>query len=148
MESPGDFQLIVIAGKNERLKKQLVEISRGDPRIFIHGFRTDVHHLMQISELMITKSGGLTISEGLAMGIPMIIYGATPGQEERNAEYLSEHGAGFHAATLHHLDYKVRLLLDQKEIRNRMRGRAAVIARPFAARDVIAHILSNEDSAC
>ena len=51
-------------------------------------YTNEVHKYMQIADLIITKPGGLTVSEALACNLPMAIFNAIPGQEEENAEFL------------------------------------------------------------
>src|SRR5207247_2202736 len=78
------FHLTVIAGKNEKMRAKLEAIA-GD-RAEVHGFVTNVHEFMSRSDLIITKSGGLTVSECLARRLPMVIFSPIPGQEECNAD--------------------------------------------------------------
>ena len=66
---------------------------------------------MAASDFAVTKSGGLTSSECLAMGLPMVIMNPIPGQEERNADYLLENGVALRAHSTAHLAFKVRKLL-------------------------------------
>ena len=101
-----DFQIIVITGKNERLyeafNKLIIRNSRQKP---LHNasvklkpkpskptkllfFTNEVYKYMQISDLIITKPGGLTVSEALACNLPMAIFDAIPGQESENADFL------------------------------------------------------------
>jgi processive 1,2-diacylglycerol beta-glucosyltransferase len=141
---PKPFRLTVIAGKNEKMKKKLESIAAG--RADIHGFVTNVHEFMSRSDLIITKSGGLTVSECLARRLPMVIFSPIPGQEECNADYLLEHGAAVKARTLDVLDFKVLELLENPARLDMMRRAAGAIARPFAGRDVLRHVL-DENSA-
>jgi processive 1,2-diacylglycerol beta-glucosyltransferase len=138
------FHLTVIAGKNEKMKKKLEEISAG--RAEVHGFVTNVHEFMARSDLMITKAGGLTVSECLAKRLPMVISSPIPGQEECNADYLMEHGAAVKARTMDVLDYKVLELLENPARLDMMKRACGAIARPFAGRDVLRHVL-DENSA-
>lgn len=101
-----DFQIIVITGKNERLyeafNKLIIRNSRQKPLRDVSVklkpkpskptkllfFTNEVHKYMQISDLIITKPGGLTVSEALACNLPMAIFDAIPGQESENADFL------------------------------------------------------------
>ena len=133
-----DFQLIVLAGRNEaalaRLKIQAVE---QPGRLFPFGFTNEVALLMACSDLVITKPGGLTTSECLAMGVPMVVYAPIPGQEERNADYVLEQGAALKAVDLISLEYRVRQLLAEPERLTRMRECARRLGQPQAARRVL-----------
>ncbi|WP_255483632.1 glycosyltransferase [Rhodanobacter sp. A1T4] len=138
MQLEHDFQLIVLAGRNEaalaRLKIQAVE---QPGRLFPFGFTNEVALLMACSDLVITKPGGLTTSECLAMGVPMVVYAPIPGQEERNADYVLEQGVALKAVDLISLEYRVRQLLAEPERLTRMRECARRLGQPQAARRVL-----------
>src|ERR1019366_766977 len=86
------FQCLITAGVNRDLFRSLQKRYGKDRRIRIFGYTKMVNQLMDASDLLITKPGGLTSSEALAKGLPMIITNPIPGQEERNARYLLKHG--------------------------------------------------------
>lgn len=133
------FHLAVIAGKNEKMRKKLEKISRG--RAQIHGFVTNIQEFMAASDLIITKAGGLTVSECLARRLPMVIFAPIPGQEECNADFLLEKGAAVKARTLDVLDYKVMELLENPGRLDMMKRAAAAAARPYAGRDLLRVVL-------
>ncbi|WP_454726149.1 MULTISPECIES: MGDG synthase family glycosyltransferase [Cupriavidus] len=138
-----DFQLIVMAGRNEAALARLEALAAATPgRLFPFGFTDEVARLMACSDLVITKPGGLTTSECLAMGVPMIVNAPIPGQEERNADYLLEQGAALKAVDLVSLEYRVRLLLAEPARLARMRERARALGRPAAARCVLRTVLA------
>lgn len=93
-DSPLDFQIIVISGSNRKLYQELQKVvpnSKKTTRLL--GFTKDVPRYMQISQLLFTKPGGLTVAEALVSNLPLILFSPIPGQEERNAQYLLRHGA-------------------------------------------------------
>lgn len=94
------LQLIIVCGRNVKLKKQLeqgLQDSKHDIRVM--GYCEHVQELMAISDIMISKPGGVTISEAMAMELPLLIYNGLPGQEEDNADYLKQEGLAFLAAS-------------------------------------------------
>jgi processive 1,2-diacylglycerol beta-glucosyltransferase len=91
---------------------------------------------MAVSDLVITKPGGITVSESIAMEVPMIFIEPIPGQEEANADYLVEQGAGVKARSLPVLLYKLGLLLRNPEKLADMSRRARAISRPYAAKTI------------
>jgi processive 1,2-diacylglycerol beta-glucosyltransferase len=133
------FHLTVVAGKNEKMRRKLEAVADG--RAEVLGFVTNVDELMGRSDLIITKSGGLTVSECLARRLPMVLYSPIPGQEECNADYLLERGCAVKARTLDVLDYKVLELLENPGRLDMMKRACAAIARPWAGRDVLRHVL-------
>lgn len=90
-----NYQIIAIAGKNEKMKEEfenLVNEYNASNRIRVLGFTDKVPELMHIACLVVTKPGGLTTTETLACGLPMVIINPIPGQEEENAEFLVSNG--------------------------------------------------------
>jgi len=138
MQLEHDFQLIVLAGRNEAaLTKLKVHAVEHPGRLFPFGFTNEVAQLMACSDLVITKPGGLTTSECLAMGVPMVVYAPVPGQEERNADYVLEQGAALKAIDLVSLEYRIRQLLAEPQRLARMREHARRLGQPQAARRVL-----------
>lgn len=86
-----DAQFMIVCGYNERLYKRLEHLQSARVRVF--GFCQNIHDLMGMADVMISKPGGLTLTECLAMELPILIYRPIPGQEERNAEYALSTGA-------------------------------------------------------
>jgi len=86
------FQTLVVTGRNEELRRELAAQDRKHPT-HVLGFASNMHELMAVSDLIITKPGGLTTSEVLAMGKPLMIVNPIPGQEAANSDFLLERGA-------------------------------------------------------
>jgi processive 1,2-diacylglycerol beta-glucosyltransferase len=138
---PGDFQLVAMAGKNVELLGKLEALAKAHPgRVKPLGFTSTPERVMAAADLAISKPGGLTTSECLAMGLPMLIVSPIPGQEERNSDYLLENGAAEKAHDAAGVDYRVRRLLAEPARLRRLRTNAAAIGRPAAAAAVLATI--------
>lgn len=138
----GDFQLVTLAGKNEKLLDELRGLaSRYPGRLFPMGFTRVIERVMAVSALAITKPGGLTTSECLAVGLPMIVVSPIPGQEERNADFLLENGAAMKAYDAGALAWRVNMLLDNRKRLSVMRENALRVGRPDAARHVLDIVL-------
>jgi processive 1,2-diacylglycerol beta-glucosyltransferase len=138
------FQLIALAGRNARMLADLQKLAaahRG--RLFPMGFTNQIEKVMAISDLAITKSGGLTTSECLAMGIPMVIVSPIPGQEERNADFLLEHGAALKAYDEAGLEFRVQSLLQNPDKLAELRRNAAALGKPAAADSVLQLVLDD-----
>lgn len=89
------IQLIFCTGRNDKLLERMREDERfNHPNISLIGFTREIDKLMEISDLLVTKPGGMTCSEGLAKGIPMLFYHPLPGQEEENCRYFTAAGLG------------------------------------------------------
>ena len=87
------IDILAVCGTNKRLLGTMNGIAADNPRLHAFGFVNNIHELMAASDVVIGKGGGLTISESLSMGRPMILFGSLPGQETRNAHCLVRHGA-------------------------------------------------------
>lgn len=91
------YQVVAVAGKNEKMKEafeQLVLECHANDRVCVLGFTDKVPELMSISSAVVTKPGGLTTTESLTSGLPILIINPIPGQEEENAEFLEKNHVG------------------------------------------------------
>ncbi|HSH38185.1 MAG TPA: glycosyltransferase [Chthoniobacterales bacterium] len=139
-----DVQSIVLCGKNEELQHQVAEAIGDDPRFKVLGYSDRMFELMKMSDLFIGKPGGLTTSEALACGLPMLIVSPIPGQEEYNSDHLLEEGVAVKADAFTTIPYKVDLLLDDPDRLELMRYRAAKLGKPNAARTIVDTLLEDE----
>jgi processive 1,2-diacylglycerol beta-glucosyltransferase len=99
-ELTAPVQFIFVCGRNEKLKQWLEDEIKGaliPHSVIITGFVDHVHELMALSDLIVTKPGGLTVSEALALELPMMLYKPIRGQEQDNAAYLVGLGAAMEA---------------------------------------------------
>jgi processive 1,2-diacylglycerol beta-glucosyltransferase len=132
------IQLAAVTGRNEALKSALEKIPcppRHRAKVF--GFTTDMDELMGVATLVVSKPGGLTTSEALARGAPMVIVNPIPGQESRNSDFLLERGAAIKANSTALLAHKVTALLRDPKRLELLRANVARLARPRAAFDVV-----------
>ena len=142
LNMPGNFQLVALAGRNEKLLADLKTLAEAHPgRFFPMGFTRTIERLMKAADVAVTKPGGLTSSECLAMGLPMILVNPIPGQEERNADYLLENGAALKAYDGPGLEFRVKHLMSDPARLATLRERALALGRPDAAAAVLARVL-------
>jgi processive 1,2-diacylglycerol beta-glucosyltransferase len=139
-----DIQLIVLAGKNANTLAALRALEPSwQGRLVAHGYTDRIESLMACADVAVTKPGGLTTSECLAIGLPMILNAPIPGQEERNADFLLEQGVALKANDATTLEYRIRYLLQHPEKLADMRRRALALGRPQAARQVLDAVLQS-----
>jgi processive 1,2-diacylglycerol beta-glucosyltransferase len=138
------WQILAIAGKDEKLKKSLDQVSRaagklpaGGDRLVVVGFTKEMDQYMAAADVLIGKAGGLTTSEALARGLPMVLIEPIPGQEERNADHLLEAGAAIRCNNLPAAAWKIAALLDNPEKLQAMTTAAKAMARPGAAAAIV-----------
>jgi processive 1,2-diacylglycerol beta-glucosyltransferase len=133
------FQTLVVAGKNEELRRDLAAQDRKHPT-HVLGFVTNMHELMAVADLLVTKPGGLTTSEAMSMGKPLFILNPIPGQEAANSDFLLERGAAAKANSVDDLPFRLEQLIGSKKLAEM--GRAAKkIGRPDAAAAVCDAVL-------
>ena len=133
------LQLMALASRNDELLARLGRLAARYPgQILPLGFTTTIERVMAAADLAITKPGGLTTSECLAMQLPMIVVSPIPGQEERNADMLLESGCALKAVDEAALAYKLGRLIEQPGRLAAMRECQRAVARPQAAADVLA----------
>jgi processive 1,2-diacylglycerol beta-glucosyltransferase len=128
------LQVLAVAGHNRELHHRL-GLLRGRVAMDLHlfGWTENIPELMAVADLLITKPGGLTTSEALAAGLPMILTHPIPGPEERHVHYLCQHGVAVHAETLSAIPHMASRLLSSPDELREMRGRAREWSRPDAA---------------
>jgi len=132
------FQAVVVCGRNEELREALTALVAPDAsRYRVIGYTTDMASLMRVATLFVGKPGGLSSSECMAAGLPMVLINPIPGQEVRNSDFLLEEGAAVRCNYGTTIGYKIATLLDAPERLARMAASARRIGRPEAA-EVIA----------
>lgn len=133
-----DIQLIAVTGRNEKLKNQLEALSVGCGKtVRILGYTNRIHDLMDMADYIITKPGGVTISEALVKKLPILIIPPIPGQEERNARFLEGKGAAFRLTNDESLEKVLYPLMDNPLKVQHMKETAGLLARPNAGDDII-----------
>lgn len=146
LSNPQPFQLIVLAGKNQKLLERLQVLAQQDQRLVPMGFTSQVHLIMGACDIAITKPGGLTTAECLAAQLPMVVISPIPGQEERNCDYLLEQGVAVKACDPAMLEYKLLAFLQNPERLQLMREKMKLLGRANAAVrvvDIIEHDLKH-----
>ena len=132
------LQFIVITGKNEKLYEKLketVEEENAASRTKLLFFVNNVEDYMHVSDLIVTKPGGLTISESLACHLPMAIYNAYPGQEQYNVNFMLKQKAAISVDKKTGAEEIIKLLQSPERL-SEMRENCIRLARPKAAEDM------------
>ena len=134
------FQTVVVCGRNEELRRELAAQDRKPPTRVL-GFASNMHELMAVADLIITKPGGLTSSEALAMGKPLLILDPIPGQEAANSDFLLEHGAAAKVNRVEDVPFKVEQLLGSKKL-GELAKAAKALGSPQAAERICREVLA------
>jgi len=138
----GTLQILAVAGNNRKLKRQLDRLRFDGPaKLIPYGFVNNIETLMAASNLVVTKPGGMSGTECLAAGVPMVLTLPIPGQEEKNSAFLVECGAAASASDSYELREVVSALLNDSERLAGMSQAARDAAQPRAAFDIVDALL-------
>lgn len=141
-----DLQIIAISGKNKEMNEHFYEIvkqfSREDS-IKVLEYTNKVPELMSISDVVITKPGGLTTTESLASGLPIIIINPIPGQEEENAEFLENKNVAIWIRKKDNVEEKLKEIFSNSEKMQEMKINARLLAKKNSTENICKIILNN-----
>lgn len=146
IKSSKNMQIIAIAGKNKKMKVKFDEIvkkNKATKRVKVLGFTNQVPELMSISNLVVTKPGGITTTECLASGLPMIIINPIPGQEEENAEFLEKKKVGIWLKKDDNAFEVLSDLFSDPNKLNEMKNNAILLGHPNSTKDICDILLNN-----
>lgn len=127
-----DIQVVSVTGKNDRLRTKLQLISASN-RIKVFGFIDNMAEVMSACDFIITKPGGLTTAEVLAVGLPMIIFNPLPGQEARNTEFLLNSGVAVKIRKITNLVAQIKQLMGNEKRQRQIREMTVELGKPMAA---------------
>lgn len=137
-----DVQTVILCGNDKKLFNKLKSTfsDRGIIKpIFGH---VGVYKLMDIASVLISKSGGITVSEALAKELPVLIYRPLPGQEYHNAVFLSKTGAGIIINNKGELKDVLKFLLSDKGYLEQIKKASQFVKKPAASLDVAKRLIS------
>jgi len=140
------LQMIVICGTNVKLVNWIKKIQRKTTKkIIFYDYASNVDELMEVSTLIVTKPGGMTTSECLAKGLPMVVVDPIPGQEERNSQFLVNQGIAIRVDDKRHIAHDIDALLNTPEKLAAMRQAALKNGKPMAAENIARLILNGSE---
>ncbi|MFA6190568.1 MAG: glycosyltransferase [Candidatus Staskawiczbacteria bacterium] len=137
------IQFIIVAGRDKILQEKLEnsEIKK-ESYVKVFNFIDNIEDYMVAADLVLTKAGGLTVSECLAKSLPMVFNDIIPGQEEDNVKFVVKHVAGVKAGSAKKsIDAINKLLLNSQKLLE-MKQNCQKIAKPKAAEDLVDIIIS------
>ena len=137
----GNLQVVIICGKNNQFKMRLEKNFEGKKDIEIIGYTNDMREWMQTSDVLITKAGGVIISEALASTIPLILLNPVPGQERENAKYFERNGLAKIAYTESEIIEHLTYFLNEENLRL-VRNKMNTCYIPYSTENVCKAILS------
>jgi processive 1,2-diacylglycerol beta-glucosyltransferase len=142
-----DIQILLVCGKNQALKDRIEASFAQKPNICIFGFVEHIQELMSISSCMITKAGGITLSEALSLQLPVIVFRPLPGQEKENATFLENKGAARIACKIEELVEHVEQILYKRQQVVQMKKAIRALQRKDASEAIVLDIINELDGA-
>lgn len=139
LQDISNIQVIAIAGKNKKMYDEfftLVQKHKAEHFVKILEFTDKVPELMSIADIVITKPGGLTTTESLCSGLPMVVINPIPGQEEENAEFLENNGIAIWIKKEDNYKHKLVELFNSPEKLKEMSKKATSIAKPDSTKNI------------
>lgn len=146
VKDSADIQIIAISGKNRKMKEAFENIvieNHKEANVQIFEYTNKVPEFMSISNLVVTKPGGLTTSESLASGLPIVVINPIPGQEEKNAEYLVNHNTAIWLKKDDNVEEIINNLLSDSSKLEEMSNNAKSISKPNSTNDICKILLNN-----
>jgi len=134
----GEFQVIVVCGHNKSLYQKLSHKKYGLVKVL--GLVDNMHELMAVSDAMVTKPGGLSISEALVSQLALIFFSAIPGQETGNIRILKKYGIGISGCSVAQIGEELVRLKYSRDIFLTTLKKTRTLARPSAVHDCISLI--------
>lgn len=141
------YQIIAVSGRNKKMNKgfnDIVTETNAKTRVKVFDYTNKVPEIMSISSLVVTKPGGLTTSEALASGLPLLVINPIPGQEEENAEFLEKHNVGVWIRKKDNPNTVIQKLFEDKLKLEKMRENTKILAKKNSTKD-ICEIIMNLD---
>ncbi|MCF8010219.1 MAG: glycosyltransferase [Clostridiales bacterium] len=144
---PEDIQIIIVCGHNRMLLKRMQNLKyRFRNKMHVLGFTEKIADLMQVSNLLISKAGGITVYEALSKGLPLLVYRPIPGQEEGNTNFLINIGAGKSFKNTKDLVNTVQYLYKTPASLKKMSDAALLHSKPNAVNDTVNLVLEMADA--
>lgn len=135
-----DFQIIAVCGNNRRAKSR-IDMMNTQKSVYSYGYINNVDLMMDASDCIVTKPGGLTASEALAKNLPIIMVNPIPGQEERNVEFMLNNGLAINVTKTFPIDEALYQIFIYPEKLKNMMANIHIVGKPNATNDLTDFIM-------
>jgi processive 1,2-diacylglycerol beta-glucosyltransferase len=140
-----DVQILFVCGSNKSLRAKLDTIFGDEAKVKIMGFVDQIQELMAISSCIITKAGGITLTEAIVLQLPILVFRPLPGQELENALYLAKKKLLFITNNINEMKSIVHQLISNNEQRSQMKQAMGAMQKKAASEFVVSEILNEID---
>ncbi|WP_294379052.1 MGDG synthase family glycosyltransferase [uncultured Clostridium sp.] len=142
LKNPNRLRITVVCGKNLKLKNSLVKYCNENifpnKKLHILGFTKDISYLMDYCDVIISKPGGLTVTESIVKNIPLIIPFAIPGQEKENIDFLTGEGYSILIDDMNKLNDTVNYLIDNPKYMLMKKEKLKALASTYSLEKIVA----------
>ena len=145
LASQPEIQVVVVCGNNTKLYDHTIELTNEFDNLKVLGYCKEMHELLEIADLMITKPGGISLTEAAIKGVPVILYNPVYGQELENAKYFSDKHAAVIVSNETELIYNVLIILNEDGMLEEMKDNIKQLSRPYSAKVIVEDVLQDSD---
>lgn len=134
------LRITVVCGNNENLRKSLLKKCENDytnKKIHIFGFSNDIASFMEYSDILISKPGGLTVTEAIIKNLPLIIPFVIPGQEMENVDFLASNGYAYYVNHIKSINSVVNQLIENPTDLNKMKKNLKELSSTYSSKAII-----------
>ncbi|MCT8140369.1 glycosyltransferase [Anaerobacillus sp. CMMVII] len=136
------LQIICVTGENKRAKAK-IERYQSKHQIRVLGFTNLFMEYLKASDVILSKAGGVTMSEALVCETPIIIFQPLPGQEEQNSQFLMNYGAAIKAEIVEEIPVLLERIIFNDHYHSLMTENATKLKQPEAASNIATIIYSD-----
>ncbi|MEG1003613.1 MGDG synthase family glycosyltransferase [Clostridium sp.] len=140
LQNKNKLRITVVCGNNKSLKTDLTNRCSKEfknKKLHILGFSNDIASFMEYSDIIISKPGGLTVTESIAKNLPLIIPFAIPGQEQENTEFLSKEGYAICINNISDINQTINSLIENPDKLNVMRNKLKTLASTYSISSIV-----------
>ena len=141
LKNPNKLRITVVCGKNTNLKNTLTQYCNENvfvnKKLHILGFTKDISYLMDYCDVIISKPGGLTVTESIVKNIPLIIPFAIPGQEKENIDFLTSEGYSILIEDLNKINDTINFLINNPEYLSVKKDKLKSLAATYSLEKIV-----------
>jgi processive 1,2-diacylglycerol beta-glucosyltransferase len=142
LQRNGNCEVAIVCGRNRKMELKLRLLFADKPGIHVFGFVEQIHELMAMSSCIVTKAGGITLSEALALKLPVFIFKPFAGQEKENALYFAKQGIAHIAYSGQELEEQLDRFLSDPAAAQVMKKRMSALHKGEATERIVQDMLN------
>ncbi|WP_297422853.1 glycosyltransferase [Clostridium sp.] len=141
LKNTNKLRITVVCGKNSHLKNKLIKYCKDNEfenkKLHILGFTKDISYLMDYCDVIISKPGGLTVTESIVKNIPLVIPFAIPGQENENIDFLTTEGYSIYVKNINKINDTINHLIQNPEELSKMRSKLKELSSTYSLTKIV-----------